>query len=66
MYIDNLDETVNEYNDTYHRTNTMKTVFNKNNDKKSPKFKVGDNVRILQIKTFLQKAIFQIGLNKFL
>ena len=51
---------------THHRTNTMKTVFNKNNDKKSPKFKVGDNVRISQIKTFLQKAMFQIGLNKFL
>ena len=66
VYINKIDETVNEYNNTYHRTNTMKTVFNKNNDKKSPKFKVGDNVRMSQIKTFLQKAIFQFSLNEFL
>ena len=33
---------------------------------KDPKFKIGDIVRISKIKTFLQKAIFQIDLKKFL
>ena len=34
------------------------------NDKGS-KFKTGDIVRISKYKTFLQKAMFQIGLKKF-
>ena len=33
---------------------------------KDPKFKVGDYVRISKYKTFLLKAILQIGLKKFL
>ena len=36
------------------------------NDDKDPKFKVGILVRMSNIKTFLQKATFQIGLKKFL
>ena len=55
MYIDKLDEIVNKYNNTYHRTIKKKPVdvnlgmfidFNKENDKENPKFKVGKHVRI--------------------
>ena len=73
MYIDKLDDIVNEYNNTYRNTIKMKLVDVKSNlyidssqeiNNKDPKFKVRDNVRIL--KTFLQKVTLQIGLNKFL
>ena len=55
VYIDKLDDIVNEYNNTYHRTIKMKPVdievntyidFEKEVNDKDPKFKVGDNVRI--------------------
>ena len=55
VYIDKLDNIVNEYNNTYHRTITMKPVDVKDNtyidsmqcsSDKDPKFKVGDHVRI--------------------
>ena len=55
VYIDKLDDMVNEYNNTYHRTIKVKPVsvkdnayidFNKEVDDKDPKFKVGDHVRI--------------------
>ena len=36
--------------------------FGKKNNKEGPKFKVGDNIRISNIKTFLQKVTFQIDL----
>ena len=48
-YIDKLDDIVNKYNNTYHRSIKMKPVdvklsiyldFNKENDKEGPKFKV--------------------------
>ena len=38
----------------------------KKNNKEDPKFKVGNNVRIRNIKKCFQKAIFQIGMKKFL
>ena len=75
MYSDKLDDIVNKYNNTYHRTIKMKPVdvksstyidSNKEINNKDPKFKVGDIVRISKYKTFLQKAMFQIGLKKFL
>ena len=53
MYIDKLDDTVNEYNNTYHRTIKMKPINVKNNayinigkevNDKGPKFKAGDHV----------------------
>ena len=44
---------------------SMYIGFNEENNKEGPKFKVGD-VRISNIKTFLQKAMFYIGLKKFL
>ena len=53
VYIDKLDDKVNECNVTYHRTINMKPVdvklsiyidFNKENNKEGPKFKAGDHV----------------------
>ena len=60
VYIDKLDDIVNEYNNTYHRTVKMKQVNVKDNTyidtmelhsssevkDKDPKFKFGDHVRI--------------------
>ena len=59
VYIDKLDDIVNEYNNTHHRTIKMKPINIKDNtyiniDKevndKDPKFKVGDHVRISKYK----------------
>ena len=59
VYIDKLDDIVNEYNNTYHRTIKMKPVdvkdntymdSNENVNDKDPKFKVGDHVRISKYK----------------
>ena len=75
VYIDKLDDIVNEYNNTYHTTIKMKPIDVKDNtyintDKetndKDPKFKVDDRVRISNTKTFLLKATLQIGLKKYL
>ena len=58
VYIDKLDDIVDEYNSTYHTTIKMKPIDVKDNtyintDKetndKDPKFKVGDRVRIIKI-----------------
>ena len=67
MYIDHLDDIVNKYNNTYHRTIKMKSVdlklsmyndFNKENNEEGPKFKVGDNVRISKyINTFAKDYV---------
>ena len=55
VYIDILDDIVNEYNNTYHRPIKIKPVdvkdntyidFKKEVNDKDPKFKVGDHVRI--------------------
>ena len=75
MYINKLDDTGNEYNNTYQSTIKVKFVyvkssiyidFGKENNKKDPKFKFRDHVRISTVKTFLQKITFQIGPRKFL
>ena len=76
VYINKLDDTVNEYNNTKRRTTKMKPVDVKNNiyidlgkevNDNYPKFKVGDHVRISKYKSvFFLKAILQIGLRKFL
>ena len=53
VYIDKLDDIVNQYNNTYHRTIKMKPVdvkdnvyidFSKEVNNKDSKFKVGDHV----------------------
>ena len=65
VYIDKLDDIVNKYNNTYHRTiemnladikgnryiNTDKEVNNKN-----PKFKIGDHVKISKYKNIFAKG----------
>ena len=70
MYIDKLDDIVNEYNNTYHRTIMMKPVDVKDNtyidsmelhsnkqvNDKDPKFKVGDDVRISKYKNIFAKG----------
>ena len=65
MYIDKLDDIVNEYNNTYHRTiktkpidvkdNTYINIDKQVNDKK-PKFKVDDQVRISKYKNIFAKG----------
>ena len=63
-YIDKLDDIVNEYNNTYHRTTKMKPVGIKDNtyidlkkevNDKDLKFKVGDHVRISKYKNIFVK-----------
>ena len=64
VYIDQLNDIVNEYNNTYHRTIKMKPVdakdntyidFKKEVNDKSPKFKVDDHVRISKYKNIFAK-----------
>ena len=64
VYIDKLDDIVNEYNSIYHRTIKMKPVGVKGNtyidsskkvNDKDPKFKSGDHVRILKFKNIFVK-----------
>ena len=75
VYIDKLDDIVDEYNNTYHRTIKMKPGVKDNTDidfkkevnGKDSKFKVGDHVsEFLKTKIFLLKDTHQIGLKKFL
>ena len=75
VYFDVLDDIVNKYNNTVHRTTKMKPIdnmgdsyveYNKDFNKEDPKFKVGGHVRISNIKTFLLEDILQIGQKKFL
>ena len=65
VYIDKLDDIVNEYNNTYHRTIKMKPVDVKDNtyiniDKEindsDRKFKAGDHVRISKYKNIFAKG----------
>ena len=65
VYIDKLDDIVGEYNNSYHRTITVKPVDVKDNtyidfkeevNDKDPKFKVGDHVRISKYKKFFVKG----------
>ena len=65
VYIDKLDDIVNEYNNTYHTTIKMKPIDVKDNtcintnkeiNNKDPKFKVGDRVRISKYKNIFAKG----------
>ena len=65
VYINKLDDIVNEYNNTYHRAIKMKPVdvkdntyidFEKEVNDKDPKFKVGDHVRISKSKNIFAKG----------
>ena len=65
VYFDVLDDIVNEYNNTTHRTIKMKPIdvtndsfpeYNEESNKKSPKYKVGDHVKISTYKNIFAKG----------
>ena len=65
MYIDKLDDIVDEYNNTYHSAIKMKPIDVKDNtyinigkevNDNDPKFKVGDHVRISKYKNIFIKG----------
>ena len=65
VYIDKLDDIVNEYNNTHHRTIKMKPIdvndntfinVGKDVNDKDPQFKVGDHVRISKCKNIFAKG----------
>ena len=65
MYIYKLDDIVNKYSNTYHRTIIIKPVdikssayndLDKKNSKEDSKFKVGDHVRISKYKNIFAKG----------
>ena len=65
VYIDKLDDIVDEYNNTYHTTIKMKPIDVKDNtyintskeiNNKDPTFKVGDHVRISKYKNIFAKG----------
>ena len=65
VYIDKLDDIVNEYNNTYHRTIKMKPIDAKDNtyinigkevNDKDSTFKVGDHARISKYKNIFPKG----------
>ena len=65
VYFDVLDDIVNKYNNTVHKTIKMKPIdvtgdsyakYNENSNKKDPKFKIGDHVRISKYKNIFAKG----------
>ena len=65
VYFDMLDEIFNKYNNTVHRTIKINPIdatpdfyaeYNEDSDKKDPKFKVGDRVRISKYKNIFAKG----------
>ena len=65
FYIDKLDDIVNKYNNTYHRTIKVKPINVKDNayinfgeevNDKDPKFKIYDHVKILKYKNIFAKG----------
>ena len=68
VYFDVLDNIVNKYNNTVHRTIKMKPIditsdsyaeYNEDSNEKDPKFKVGDHVRISKYKNIFAKGYTQ-------
>ena len=68
VYFDVLDNIVNKYNNTVHRTIKMKPIdvisdsyaeYNEDSNKKDPKFKVGGHVRISKYKNIFAKGYTQ-------
>ena len=67
VFIDELDDIVNKYNNTYHRTIQLKPVdlkpgmyikLNTEKNKEGPKFKVSDHVRISKDKNIFAKGYY--------
>ena len=68
VYFDVFDDIVNKYNNTVHRTIKTKPIdvtddyyaeYNEDFNKKDPKFKVGDHVRISKYKNIFAKGYTQ-------
>ena len=64
IYFDVLDDIVDEYNNTYHRTIKMNPIdvkndsfaeYNEESNEENPKFKVGDHVKISKYKNIFTK-----------
>ena len=75
VYFDALDDIVDKYNNTYHRTTKMKPIdvksdsfaeYNEESNETDPKFKVGDHVRISKHRNIFAKGILLIGVKRFL
>ena len=75
VYFGVLNDIVDEYNNTYHKTIKMKSIdvksdsfaeYNEEPNEKDLKFKVGDHVRISKSNIFLLKDMLLIGVKKFL
>ena len=76
IHFDALDNIINKYSNTVHRTIKMKLIdvtsdsyakYNEDSNEKDPKFKACDCVRILKYKSIFAKGyILQIGQKKFL
>ena len=65
VHFDVLNDIFDEYNNTYHKTIKMKPVdvkddsfaeYNEESNKKDPKFKIGDHVRISKLKNVFAKV----------
>ena len=65
VYFDVLDDIVNKYNNTVHKTIKMKPIdvtsdtyaeYNEDSNKKDPKLKVGDHIRISKYKNIFAKG----------
>ena len=68
VYFDVLDDIINKYNNTVHRTIKMKPIdvtsdsyaeYNEDSNVTKPKFKVGDHVRISKYKNIFAKGYTQ-------
>ena len=75
VYVDVLDDIVNKYNNTVQKTIKMKPIdviddsiaeYNEESNKKDPKFKIGDHVRISKFKNIFAKGYALTGQRKFL
>ena len=75
VYFDGLNDIVDEYNNTYHKTIKMKSAdvkndsfaeYNEESNEKDSNFKVVDHVRISKYKIFLLRDILLIGVKRFL
>ena len=65
VYFDVVDDVVDEYNNTYHKTIKMKLIdvksdsfaeYNEESNEEDPKFKVGDHVTISKFKNVFAKG----------
>ena len=75
VYFNVLDDIVDKYNNSFHSSLKMKpkdvtgdsfVKYVEESNKKDPKFKLGDHVRVSKYKNILLKVIYLIGVKKFL